>query len=131
MTQYSEPRYAEGNYTVTSTVYASASASAASSSTVNADRILLFSASAASQSDTNVGAARTVNVFARVTSLQNQTGFCSIRATAIVNGKFEIHAESSNCNDLVHWTVMAERKDIDQLVVEETLNSYDLDGEDE
>ena len=69
--------------------------------------------------------------FARVTSLQNQTGFTRLKPSPIVNGKFEIHAESSNCNDLVHWTVIAERKDIDQLVVEETLNSYDLDGEDE
>ena len=67
--------------------------------------------------------------FARVTSLQNQTGFCSVKASLIANGKFEIHAESSDCNDLVHWTVMAERKDIDPLVVEDLTNIDNNDTE--
>ena len=69
--------------------------------------------------------------FASVSALENQTGFTRLKPSPIVNGKFEIQAESSDCNDLVHWTVMAERKDIDPLVVEETLNSYGLDGDDE
>ena len=59
-----------------------------------------------------------LTTFARVTSLQNQTGFTRLKPSPIVNGKFEIHAESNDCNDLVHWTVMAERKDIDPLIVE-------------
>jgi hypothetical protein len=69
--------------------------------------------------------------FARVTSLQNQTGFSDLKTSQIVNGKFTIQAENTTCNDLVHWVVMAERTDIDPLVVEEALDYLNDNTEEE